>query len=83
MEDYVKANSSRVDSDWERSYRGNYYLDAGIQYKQSENLSIGLNGYYLLGIFNKDMNKRNYYGASTGSYRCHAPAVSLSMIYKF
>jgi outer membrane receptor protein involved in Fe transport len=86
MEDYVEKNT-RVDSDWERSYRGNSYLDAGIQYKPKENLTFCLNGYYLLGMFNEDFNKRNYYiidqTRSTGSYRCHAPSVSLSMIYKF
>jgi outer membrane receptor protein involved in Fe transport len=83
MEDYVESNNSNVDTGWKRSYRGNYYLNAGIQYKPGKNLTFGINGYYLLGIFNKDFNKRNYYGTTTGSYRCHAPAVSLSMIYKF
>jgi outer membrane receptor for ferrienterochelin and colicins len=83
MEDYVESHNTRVDTDWERSYRGNSYLNAGIQYKPSKNLTIGLNGYYLLGIFDIDLNKRNYYGTTTGSYRCHAPSVALSMIYKF
>ena len=83
MEDYVESSSANVDSDWERSYRGNSYLNAGIQYKPKENMTFSLNGYYLLGVFNKDFNKRNYYGAGTGPYRSHAPAVSLSMIYKF
>ncbi|MBN2590924.1 MAG: TonB-dependent receptor plug domain-containing protein [Sedimentisphaerales bacterium] len=83
MEDYVEQNNTRVDTDWERSYRGNSYLNAGIQYQAKKNLTFNINGYYLLGIFNKDFNKRNYYGTSTGSYRCHAPSVALSMIYKF
>ncbi|MGA1980698.1 MAG: TonB-dependent receptor [Sedimentisphaerales bacterium] len=67
---------------WERGYRGNYYLNLGLQYKASKDLTIGINGYNLLGILNKDFNKRNYY-ASYGDYRSAAPAVGVSLTYKF
>ena len=84
LKDYIHdQNANGVDPGWERSYRGNSYLNTGIQYKHSDNLTFNLNGYYLLGIFNKDFNKRNIYGVTTAAYRCHAPAVSLCMIYKF
>lgn len=84
MKDYVDyKNATGLDPGWERSYRGNFYLNTGIQYKPSKNLSIGVNGYYLLGIFDIDLNKRNDYGATSASYRCHAPAVSVSISYKF
>lgn len=82
MEDYVEQNT-KIDSGWERSYRGNSYLNAGLQYQPKKNLIFNVNGYYLLGIFNEDFNKRNYYGTTTGTYRCHAPAIGISMIYKF
>jgi outer membrane receptor protein involved in Fe transport len=71
-----------VEDGWEKAYRGNYYLNLGLQYKPSKNLTIGMTGYNLLGIFNKDFNKRNYI-ASSGDYRCEAAAVGVSLTYKF
>jgi len=67
---------------WNRGYRGNYYLNLGLQYQPKENLTFRVDGYNLLGIFNKDLNKRNYYG-SYGDFRSHAAAVGVSVTYKF
>ena len=88
MRDYAQYKDDTttlrtVDSGWERSYRGNFYLDTGLRYKPKENLTFSINGYNLLGIFDKDLNKRNYYSSDTASYRSQAPAVALSMMYKF
>jgi len=71
-----------VENGWEKAYRGNYYLNLGLQYKPSKDLTIGVTGYNLLGIFNKDFNKRNYW-ASSGDYRDYAPAIGVSLTYKF
>ena len=70
-----------VEPGWEKAYRGNYYLDLGLQYKASKDLTIGITGYNLLGIFNKDFNKRNY--LSDPDYRDQAVAVGVSVTYKF
>ncbi|MBN2183603.1 MAG: TonB-dependent receptor [Sedimentisphaerales bacterium] len=67
---------------WQRSYRTASYLNLGLQHHPSKNLTLRVDGYYLLGIFNKDFNKR-IYGGNNPFYRSHAPAVALSMIYKF
>lgn len=78
--------SNTVPAGWRRTYRGSYFLDLGLNYKHSENLSFNLTGYNLLGILNKDFNKRNYIetGSSNGSdFRSHAPAVAVSMTYYF
>ena len=73
-----------VEWGWERAYRGSYYLDLGLQYKPQENLIINLTGYNLLGLFNKDFNKRNYVQVvGGGDFRSHAPAVGVSLLYKF
>ncbi len=76
-----------IDPGWEKAYRGNYYLDMGLQYQASKNLTIGVMGYNLLGIFNRDFNKPNYItsnGISNGGdYRDYAPAVGVSVTYKF
>ena len=45
-------------------------------------MTIGVTGYNLLGIFNKDLNKRNYL-ASSGDYRSEAAAVGVMVQYKF
>jgi iron complex outermembrane receptor protein len=70
---------------WERAYRGSYFLDLGLEYKYSKNLEIGITGYNLLGIFNKDFNKRNYIetGGTGMDFRSHAPAVGVSLTYTF
>jgi len=71
-----------IEEGWERAYRGNFYLNLGLQYKPSKDLTVGITGYNLLGMFNRDFNKRNYYG-SYGDYRCHAAAVGVSVTYRF
>ncbi len=71
-----------IEPGWEAAYRGNAYLNLGLQYRPSENLTVRLDGYNLLGLFDKDLNKRNYY-SSLGDYRSHAVALGLSLIYKF
>ncbi|HOQ03999.1 MAG TPA: TonB-dependent receptor [Anaerohalosphaeraceae bacterium] len=70
-----------IDPDWKRGYRGNYYLNLGLQYRPNQNLTFRVDGMNLLGIFDKDLNKRNY-GAS-GAFRSHAPSIGVSMTYKF
>ncbi len=67
---------------WERSYRASPYLNLGVQYEAGKNLVARLNGYYLLGLFNEDFNKR-IYGGNNACYRSHAPAVALSVTYTF
>jgi len=66
---------------WEDNSRGNYYLNLGLQYKPSDDLTIGITGYNLLGIFDKELNKRNYWGDL--DYRSHAAAVGVWVEYKF
>ena len=71
-----------IEDGWEKAYRGDYFLNLGLQYKANKNLTIGITGYNLLGIFNIDLNKRNYLD-SNGDYRCEAPAIGVSVEYKF
>ncbi len=70
-----------VEPGWEKNARGNYYLDLGLQYQPSKDMTIGVTGYNLLGIFSKDLNKRNY--MSDVDYRDHAVAIAVSLTYKF
>jgi long-subunit fatty acid transport protein len=64
-------------------FRSNYYLDMGLQYQPDKNLTLRLDGYNLLGIFDSNLNKRNYGGEGSADFRDHAVAVAFSMTYKF
>ena len=86
LKDYAEYNragnaTSPFDPNFAPPYRGNYYLNLGLQYKPSDALTFSIMGYNLLGIFDEDLNKRND-GASSG-YRDHAPALAVTAIYKF
>ena len=70
-----------VEDGWEKNSRGSYFLDLGLQYKPSEDIIIGIVGYNLLGILDKDLNKRNY--INDPDYRSYSPAVGISVEYKF
>jgi iron complex outermembrane receptor protein len=78
------AGNREIEKGWERAYRGSYFLDLGLNYKYSKNLEIGITGYNLLGIFNKDFNKRNFVETKgMGDFRDAAPAVGVSLTYTF
>jgi iron complex outermembrane receptor protein len=62
-------------------FEGSYFLDLGLQYKASKDLLIGVTGYNLLGLFDKNLNKRNFLGAS--DFRDEAVAIGVSVEYKF
>jgi hypothetical protein len=51
----------------------NAYLNLGLQYAHSPHLTVRLDGYDLLGVFDEDLNKRNCCHGF-GDYRSHAPA---------
>jgi outer membrane receptor for ferrienterochelin and colicins len=76
------GSAPAIEPGWEKGYRGNYYLNLGLQYQPCRSLTVRLDGYNLLGIFDRDLNKRNYY-TSLGDYRSHAPAIALWLIYQF
>lgn len=77
--DGAAASGDRIiEPGWERGYRGNYYLNIGLHCQPSDNVTFGIVGYNLLGIFNKDFNKRNYMDVvGSGDYRSHAAAVGV------
>lgn len=85
MQDYDSVrggdiNYPVIESNWKKATRGNYYLNLGLQYQPNEQLTLRLDGYNLLGLFEKDLNKRNYYDGF-GSYRSHAAALGLYAVY--
>jgi outer membrane receptor protein involved in Fe transport len=79
------TSPSVIEEGWERTYRGSYFLDLGLQYKPSKHLEVALTGYNLLGIVDRDLNKRNYIetGGCGMDFRSQAPALGVSLTYAF
>ena len=64
------------------AYKGNYYLNAGLQKNVSEKLKVQLNAYNLMGLKDKKYSKRNYV-KRFGDYRTEATALALDITYKY
>lgn len=71
-----------VNENWEKAYKGQYYLNTGMRYAAPKHLKFSLDFYNLLGIFDKDLNKRIYRG-SKGDYRSEAVAVGGGVAFNF
>jgi outer membrane receptor protein involved in Fe transport len=84
LKDYAKYNAanSGFPLRWERAYRASCFLNLGLKYQHSDRLSFQVNGYNLLGIFNKDFNKRTYGGEGYTDFRSHAAAVGVYAVYR-
>jgi hypothetical protein len=61
---------------WERPWRENVFFNLGLDYKYNDHVRLRMDGYNLLGGFDSDLNKRNYFGDM--SFRSEAPALGLS-----
>ncbi|MDX1696408.1 MAG: hypothetical protein R3208_21765, partial [Ketobacteraceae bacterium] len=57
------------------------YLNIGAEYNTREKLIVGLTGHNLLGLVDKQYNKRNYYLSDDGIYRIQAPSLGLQVRY--
>ncbi len=73
------------DAEHDDTFGPTAFLNLGLEYKPSENLSVRVDGYNLLGIFDIDLNRRfmvwdNLYPADS---RTSAPALGVSLKYKF
>lgn len=65
-----------------KAFGFNAYLNLSFIYKIDDQTTLYLHGYNLLGLFDKDINKRNYF-QSTSNYLDEAPAAVVSLEYKF
>lgn len=66
---------------WDRSWDESVFFNLGLDYRYNDYIRMRVDGYNLLGGFDKDLNKRNYFGDN--SFRSEAPALGLSaeMVY--
>ena len=66
----------------DRAFEESVFLNMGLEYKATENLTFQLNAYNVLGWFDKDLNKQNRFQGSS-HYQNEAAAVGCSISYKF
>jgi long-subunit fatty acid transport protein len=86
LKDYAEYFATEIRGytlDWERAYQPSFFMNLGLQYQPRENLTVRVDGYNLLGMFDHHLNHRNYGGEDYTDYRCAAAAVGVSVIYKF
>lgn len=89
-EDWADYNNNDPEGDQPRygydekgdAFSGNYYVNMGLHKAISEKMDVSLNAYNVLGLIDKDYNKRNYIKRSS-DYRSEATAVALNLNYRF
>jgi len=94
--DYAKYANDVKEAGWAPSnyrYQRGYtkpfgisaFLNLGLEYKPSNNLTVRVDGYNMLGWLDIDLNKRLFRYGDWGpaDYRCEAPAIGVSLRYKF
>lgn len=79
------AGSARYDPRADDTFYHNWYLNLGLQCQHSKNLSVRLDAYNILGLFDESLNKRRI-GFNTdkpAQVRIQPPALQLQAVYKF
>jgi len=67
--------------DTNNAIKQSIYLNTGITYKPNKTTDIALNAYNILGIFDEDLNKRNFF-QQVSHYRNAAPSISININFK-
>jgi hypothetical protein len=65
-----------------RAYEESIYLNTALIWKYNKSTTISLNAYNILGLFDEDYNKRNFF-QTTSQYTDAAPSLSVGLNYKF
>ncbi len=66
----------------DRAFDISIFLSMGLEYRLTPNTDVSLHGYNLMGIFDKDLNKRNFF-QRTSMYRDAAPSVAIRICSSF
>ncbi|MDP2561386.1 TonB-dependent siderophore receptor [Psychrobium sp. 1_MG-2023] len=75
---YNNDGLTLMDADWEKGTEKQLFLNMGAHYILNDNLQLSLNLYNVLGLVDKDYNKRLYYN-TYGDYRSEAVSAALSL----
>ncbi|HOT72598.1 MAG TPA: TonB-dependent receptor [Anaerohalosphaeraceae bacterium] len=73
------------DASFKEPFKTCAYLNLGLEYRWNQNTTVNLTGYNLLGLFDKDLNKRRvgFDDQLPGHYRIQPTAVSGSITCRF
>ncbi|WP_070971391.1 TonB-dependent receptor plug domain-containing protein [Vibrio sonorensis] len=82
LDDCISPNECFVTQGWEKAYQEQVYMNLGLKHQATPNAVFSLDLYNVLGVFDKDLNKRNYRD-SLGDYRSEAVAISAGVILTF
>ncbi|HQH29237.1 MAG TPA: hypothetical protein PLP17_17720, partial [Oligoflexia bacterium] len=84
--DYLNSlrapQAALTDNGYDEASELSAYLSAGLQYRIHQTLTLRLDGYNLLGIFEDSLNKRLFVNR-TYEYRAHAPSAAVSLRWSF
>jgi iron complex outermembrane receptor protein len=78
----AEGSTGRVDADWDEGYGKQVFLNIGSSYQLTEDSNLQLNFYNVLGLIDKDYNKRHFTD-SWGFYRSEAAAFALTLDMAF
>jgi outer membrane receptor for ferrienterochelin and colicin len=68
------------DDDNTRAFEESIYLNSALVWNYDKQTTLQLNAYNILGIFDEDLNKRNFF-QTTSQYRDAAPSLSVGLNY--
>ena len=73
------------DTDFDEPFKASAYLNLGLEYRWNKNMTLNITGYNLLGLVDKELNKRRvgFDDQLPGHYRIQPTAFSGSFTYKF
>jgi len=69
-------SDAKAEPNWKRTFRDSVFLNVGLDYCYNPNVRFRVDGYNLLGLLERDLNKRIYY--ADHSFISEAPAIGLS-----
>jgi hypothetical protein len=70
------------DSGKTKAFQENIYLNTAFIWNYNKQTTLKLNAYNILGLFDEDYNKRNFF-QTTSQYKDAAPSLSFGLTYKF
>jgi hypothetical protein len=79
------VNPAYYDLNADKAFGPSYYLNLGVQYNYSKNLTLRFDAYDILGWFEQDLNKRRegFNNDRPGMYRDISPSVGVQLTYRF
>ncbi len=83
--DYALYNDTQhYTRGFDSPFRESLYMNLGTGYKFSENCKVRVTAHNILGWIDRKYNKRNYaFGSTDASVTTEAPAISVSLEYRF